>query len=69
MEECRKQNIEAWSKEFREMDKEKLTETVLEYMKNWMMIKKAGDRLTLMPSAARLAGFYPEDFNRGEEQE
>ena len=69
MEECRKQNIEAWSKEFREMDKEKLTETVLEYMKNWMMIKKAGDRLTLMPSAARLAGFYSEDFNRGEEQE
>ena len=37
--------------------------------KTWMMIKKTGDRLTLMPSAARLAGFYPEDFNRGEEQE
>ena len=69
MEECRKQNIEAWSKEFREMDREKLTETVLEYMKNWMMIKKLGDRLTLMPSAARLAGFYPEDFDRGEKQE
>ena len=51
------------------MDREKLTETVLEYMKNWMMIKKTGDRLTLMPSAARLAGFYPEDFDRGEEQE
>lgn len=58
----RKKWDSAWSKEFREMDEEKLVDTILTYMKNWMMIRCEEDRLLVMPAVGRINGFYPDDF-------
>lgn len=52
-----------WSKEYREMEKEKLLRGVLEYMKNWMLLKVVDDQVILLPAVGRTAGVYPEDFN------
>lgn len=59
---CRKKWSEGWSKEFREMEEKKLCETVIQYMKNWMMIRVEGEQVTILPGAGRMTGFYPEDF-------
>ena len=53
------------SKEYREMEEQRLTETVLDYMESWLMIRQEGEKITVFPSAARTAGVYPEDFNGG----
>lgn len=58
----RKKWNSAWSKEFREMDEKKLLETVLAYMKNWMMVRCEGDKIIILPAVGRLNGFYPEDY-------
>ena len=52
-----------WSKEYRKMEKEKLLRGVLEYMKNWMLLKMVDDQVILLPAVGRTAGVYPEDFN------
>lgn len=52
-----------WSKEYRKMEKEKLLRGVLEYMKNWMLLKVVDDQIILLPAVGRTAGVYPEDFN------
>ena len=59
---CRKKWSEGWSKEFREMEEKKLCETVIQYMKNWMMIRVEGEQVTILPGVGRMTGFYPEDF-------
>ena len=59
---CRKKWSEGWSKEFREMEEKKLCETVIQYMKNWMMIRVEGEQVTILPGTGRMTGFYPEDF-------
>ena len=64
----RKKWDSAWSKEFREMDEEKLVDTILTYMKNWMMIRCEEDRLLVMPAVGRMNGFYPEDFDGTKEK-
>lgn len=63
---CRKEYSGAWSKEFREMDEERLVEQITGYMKNWLMIRCEEDRVLLLPSAGRVEGFYPEDFMGGD---
>ena len=45
------------------MEKEKLLRGVLEYMKNWMLLKMVDDQVILLPAVGRTAGVYPEDFN------
>lgn len=64
----RKKWNSAWSKEFREMDEKKLLETVLTYMKNWMMVRCEEDRIIVLPAVGRLSGFYPEDFEGEKEK-
>lgn len=64
---CRKKWSNAWSKEFREMDEEKLLETILEYMKSWMMLRCDGEEVTVLPAVGRITGYYPEDFKGGTE--
>lgn len=62
---CRKQWNDAWSKEFREMDADRLLDAILEYMEQWMMLTRDGDNITILPAAGRMAGFYPKDFAGG----
>lgn len=59
---CREKWLEAWSKEFREMDKDRLVNSIMEYMKDWMMLRREGTRIVLLPAAGRLAGSYPSDY-------
>lgn len=63
---CRGDWKDAWSKEYREMDEEKLVENVLEYMKNWLMVSCAGTQVIVLPSVGRVAGIYPDDFKGGD---
>lgn len=64
---CRGNWKDAWSKEYREMDEEKLVENVLEYMKNWLMVRCVDAQVVVLPSVGRVAGVYPEDFKGGDE--
>jgi len=65
---CRSEHGGGWSKEYREMDENLLVGHVLEYMKNWMMIKFAGEVITIYPLAGRAGGEYPKDFKGGDEK-
>lgn len=65
--ECRRECGNGWSKEFREMEKEKLIETVTVYMKNWMLLRCEENQIAILPSAGRTTGIYPEDFKGGTE--
>ena len=62
---CRNQWNDAWSKEFREMNEEKLLETILEYMEHWMMLAYDGDEIAILPAVGRMKGIYPKDFEGG----
>lgn len=62
---CRGEWNGGWSKEYREMDEDRLVETVMEYMKNWLMIRCDEIQITIFPSVGRAAGFYPDDFEGG----
>ena len=66
--ECRDTWKNGWSKEFREMDEDKLLGTIVDYMKNWLTIRCEGDRVTVLPSVGRAAGYYPDDFKGGTEE-
>ncbi len=63
--ELRKGWKEAWSKEFREMDDEKLLDRVSQYMKDWMMLREEEGRITLLPAIGKLKGYYPQDYTAG----
>ena len=59
--ECKVKYESAWSKEYREMDESKVTESVVRYMKNWMLLSD-GDGIKVLPAAGKLIGKYPKDF-------
>lgn len=63
---CRREWRGGWSKEYREMEEERLVENVLEYMAGWLMIRCDGERMVIFPSAGRTAGVYPKDFKGGD---
>ena len=63
---CRKNGSAGWSKEYREMEKAKLVDTVKKYMADWMLIREDGGRVIILPAAGKQAGFYPEDFKGAE---
>lgn len=62
---CRRACVGGWSKEYREMDEDRLTEHVTEYMKHWLMIREDETRITIYPSVGRTRGVYPDDFEGG----
>lgn len=59
---CRDKWQSAWSKEFREMEREKLLKTVKDYMMAWMLIRREGEVVRIFPAAGKMMGFYPHDF-------
>lgn len=63
---CRRECGAGWSKEYREMDEERLVEAVFGYMAAWLMLREEETGLVILPSAGRLAGVYPEDFKGGD---
>lgn len=66
---CRESWKRAWSKEFREMNRDRLVSSVLTYMQSWMMIRKEENRICILPGAGKAIGFYPADFTGGAEDE
>ena len=61
-------DIITWSKEFREMDEERLLERMLQYMKNWMMLREEADQVVLLPAVGKMKGYYPKDFTGGDKE-
>lgn len=66
---CRSKWKDAWSKEFREMEQDKLLRTVKRYMVSWMMAEQDADRIWILPAAAKTTGFYPKDYKGAKEKE
>lgn len=62
---CKNTWESGWSKEYREMDENKLLGNVTDYMKKWLMLREEGEQLIILPSAGRLSGIYPDDFKGG----
>lgn len=59
---CRTENMNGFSKEYREMDDEKLVNIVSRYMLNWKMIECMEDSVCILPAAGKFVGYYPEHF-------
>lgn len=59
---CQEKWKAAWSKEYREMEPDRLGAAVKRYMKDWMMMKETEGQVFICPAAAKQMGFYPEDF-------
>lgn len=59
---CRTTWQAAWSKEFREMEQEKLVRTIKDYMAAWMLIRRTEDGILIYPVAGKITGFYPRDY-------
>ena len=65
--ECRDRWQTAWSKEYREMEWEKLVQTVEGYMESWMLLRREGKQMCVYPAVGKLTGFYPADYEPKEE--
>jgi hypothetical protein len=63
---CRKRWMKAWSKEYREMDLEKMIKNVTEYMLQWMLLRRNDEGYEILPSAGKFCGVYPADY-KGQE--
>ena len=66
--ECREKWNTGWSKEYREMPRERFIKAVLEYMRDWMIIRESADKVSVLPGAGKTTGYYPADF-KGEADE
>ena len=66
--ECRKKQKSGWSKEFREMEDDRLVATVKNYMADWMFIREEENSVVLLPAFGKQAGFYPNDFEEEAEK-
>ena len=56
---------EAMSREFREMDEERLIGLVRRYLLDWMLLREEPGTAVFLPAAGKLRGFYPEDYEGG----
>lgn len=59
---CRDRYSPAWSKEYREMEDDKLLTAVISYMKSWMMIDESDGEIVIYPAAGKMIGNYPAEF-------
>lgn len=58
----------AWSKEYREMNRDRLIRNVTMYMQAWMMIRKEEEQICILPAVGKTMGFYPADFTGGKNE-
>lgn len=58
----------AWSKEYREMNRDRLVNSVMSYMTVWMMLRKQENRICILPAAGKVTGFYPADYTGGDNE-
>jgi len=68
---CRRETGHGWSKEFRDMADDKLTETLLAELIDWKMARREAETglILLEPLLGRLTGRYPREFVRAAEEE
>lgn len=59
---CRERWRDAWSKEYREMEPEKIGKAVKDYMRQWMLLGTDEENICIYPGAGKLTGFYPPDY-------
>ena len=59
---CKRKYQSVWSKEYREMSKEKYLQQVKAYMQQWMMISEEGDSIVVYPSSCVVGGQYGEEL-------
>lgn len=59
---CRGRYSPAWSKEYREMEDDKLLTAVISYMKSWRMIDESDGEIVIYPAAGKMIGDYPAEF-------
>ncbi len=59
---CKRKYQSVWSKEYREMSKEKYLQQVKAYMQQWMMISEEGDSIVVYPSCCMVGGQYGEEL-------
>lgn len=64
---CKEKYGSAWSKEYREMEPDRLVEQASSYMENWMLLSRNGDDITIFPAAGKIIGQYPKDYEIKEE--
>jgi hypothetical protein len=64
---CRNQWKSAWSKEFREMEQDKFLQVITDYMVDWMLLRRMGDKICICPAMGKLSGVYPADYHIKEE--
>lgn len=56
--ECRKNYSINWSKEFRELNEEKLFVNILEYMESWLFAERKNEKILIYPGIAKIVGMY-----------
>ena len=59
---CKRNYQSVWSKEYREMSKEKYLQQVKAYMQQWMLISEEADSIVVYPSCCMVGGQYGEEL-------
>ncbi|MGL5677708.1 MAG: TIGR02678 family protein [Cellulosilyticaceae bacterium] len=58
-----------WSKEYREMSKERLYEQLAQALEKWQMLRRKADTVVILPLTGKMVGDYPKDFEGGSDDE
>ncbi|WP_160692665.1 TIGR02678 family protein [Clostridium sp. C2-6-12] len=62
---CKDKYSTAWSKEYREMDMDKIVGLITSYMEKWMLLSADGDDINIYPAVGKITGIYPKNFKLG----
>ncbi|MBR2766442.1 MAG: TIGR02678 family protein [Blautia sp.] len=53
----------AWSKELREMAADKRRALIMDYMEDWMLLRREDGYVRIFPGAFKFSGHYPKDYD------
>lgn len=56
--ECKKNCSINWSKEYRELNEDKLFENIMEYMENWLFTERKEKEIIIYPGVGKIIGIY-----------